>query len=169
MGSKDNNKKIKDLKEEYEKLKNSISIMQSDITDKNSRIAQLDTINMRLYTHNNHLIQLCTKGKLFVKEEEKEAESEDEDERNEERGIKRETEERNEQRSKQKAKCLWHEKARCSRENSKFRHPRKVCKNYNQENCERGENCTDNHPKKNCTYWIHGNCNRGYNCPLRHS
>ena len=46
---------------------NSISIMQSDITDKNSRIAQLDTINTRLYTHNNHLTELCTKGKLFVK------------------------------------------------------------------------------------------------------
>ena len=36
--------KIKDLKEENEKLKSSISIMQSDITDKNSRIAQLDGI-----------------------------------------------------------------------------------------------------------------------------
>jgi len=44
-----------------------------------------------------------------------------------------------------------------------------VCKNYNQDNCELGENCIDNHPKKNCTYWIRGNCNRGYNCPLRHS
>jgi len=81
--------------------------MQSDITDKNSRIAQLDTINTRLYTHNNHLTELCIKGKLFVKEE-KEDESDDEEERSEERGGKRETEERNEQRNRQK--CLWREK-----------------------------------------------------------
>ena len=42
---------------------------------------------------------------------------------------------------RQKVKCLWHENAKCSREDCKFRHPRKVCKNYNQENCELGENC----------------------------
>merc|ERR1712074_179092 len=100
---------------------NSISIMQSDITDKNSRIAQLDTINTRLYTNNNHLTELCIKGKLFDKEE-----------RSEERGGKRETEEHNEQRNRQK--CLWHEKSKCNREDCKFCHPRKVCKNYNQEN-----------------------------------
>merc|ERR1712105_239675 len=118
--------------------------MGSDITDKNSRIAQLDTTNTRLYTQYNHLTELCTKGKLFIKEEEREAETEDEGERSEERGIKRETEECNEQRSKQKSKCLWHEKARCNRKDCKYRYPRKVCKNYNQENCEHGENCTDN-------------------------
>jgi len=114
------------------------------------------------------ILQKCKTANV-VKEKEKEAESEDEDERSEERGEKREAEEGNEQRNRQKAKCLWHEKAKCSREDCKFRHPRKVCKNCYQENCKLGENYIDNHPRINCPYWIHSNCNRGYNCPLRHS
>merc|ERR1712030_64879 len=124
--------------------------MQADIADKNSKIAQLDTRNTRLFTHNNHLTELCSKGKLFKKEE-KEAESEEEEEIEEKRG-KREIEEYSEQERKPKSKSMWHERTKCNREECKFHHPRKVCTKYNQDNCELGDYCKDNHPKKSCTF-----------------
>ena len=51
--------------------------MQEEIADKSNKIAQLDAINTRLYTHNNNLTYLCSKGKLFKKEVEIDSEREE--------------------------------------------------------------------------------------------
>jgi len=70
---------------------------------------------------NNHLTELCTKGKLF----DEQVESEDE-ELGEQTEGRRPTEEYNGLERKQKIKCIWHEKGGCNREKCKFRHPNKV-------------------------------------------
>ena len=75
----------------------------------------------------------------------------------------------NEQEKRQKIKCQWHEKGRCSRDDCKFRHPRKVCKDYNQDQCKLGNNCVNNHPKKECTFWNQVNCKKGEECNLKHT
>ena len=126
--SKEDSKKIRDLREENEELRSNISAMKHEIKDKNNKMAQLDNMNTRLATHNNHLTELCTKGKLF----DDKVESEDE-ELGEQTEGRRPTEEYNGQERKQKIKCIWHEKGGCNREEYKFRHPNKVCKSFTQD------------------------------------
>ena len=172
----DESKMSKELREENKKLKSSISCMQSDIADKNSKIAQLTMANVKLATQNSHLTEISTKNKLYKKE--RGTESEEEDEESEIRNGKRRAEERkgqrkrqrpNEQEKRWKIKCQWHEKGKCNRYECKFRHPRKVCKNYNQDYCELGNKCADNHPKKECTLWTQGECKKGEECNLKHT
>ena len=114
--------------------------MQGDIADKNSKIAQLTMANVKLATRNSQLTEISTKNKPYKKE--RGTESEEEDEESEIRNGKRRAEERKGQRKRQrpneqekggKIKCQWHEKGKCNRYECKFRHPRKVCKNYNQD------------------------------------
>ena len=76
--SREDSKIIRDLREENKKLKSSISCMQSDITDKNSKTAQLNIANMKLSTRNNYLTELCAKDKLYERDREIESEEEDE-------------------------------------------------------------------------------------------
>ena len=85
--AKENNKKIKDLKDENDKLKNNINLMQTAITERNNKIAQIEIMNTRLYTHNNHLTELYARGKLIGKGEET-ADSREEDELNSETSKK---------------------------------------------------------------------------------
>ena len=65
--------------------------MQTKIVGKNSRIAQLETTNTRLYTLNDRLTDLCFGGKLVEKDIETGIEEEDEG-----RGGETEIEERKE-------------------------------------------------------------------------
>ena len=129
---------MRDLREENEELKDRINAMNNEINEKNKKIAQLDTMNMRRATYNNYATELHTRGKLS--EEEKEGESE-EDELSELTGERRPTEEYNGQERKQKIKCSWHEKGGCNKEECKFRHLKKVCKYYNQDYCKYGDKC----------------------------
>ena len=74
---RESNRKIVNLSEENDKLKNNISGMRAEIADKSNKIDQLDTINTKLYKHNNNLAELCSKGKLLEKEKEKDREREE--------------------------------------------------------------------------------------------
>ena len=70
-------KLIKELRKENKKLKSNISCMQSDIADKNSKIAQLTIANMKLATRNSYITEIRTKDKLYKKERGTESEEED--------------------------------------------------------------------------------------------
>ena len=65
-------------------------------------------------------------------------------------------------------KCQFHEGNKCTNENCTFHHPKRVCKNYNQNKCDLGKKCTDNHPKKICSFWVRGYCNKDENYILKH-
>ena len=62
---RESNRKIRNLREENDKLENKISSMGAEIEDKNNKIDQLDTINTKLYKHNNNL------GKILERERER--------------------------------------------------------------------------------------------------
>jgi len=64
---------MRDLREKNEELKDRINAMNNEIDEKNKKIAQLDTMNMRRATYNNYTAEVHTRGKLS--EEEKEGES----------------------------------------------------------------------------------------------
>ena len=49
----------KALKDENNKLKDSIELMRNEMEEKNRLITQIDNLNRRLHTHNNHLTELC--------------------------------------------------------------------------------------------------------------
>ena len=55
-------------------------------------------------------------------------------------------------------KCFYHENTNCINLNCEYRHPNKVCKEYNRNNCYLGKDCDDNHRKKKCVFWTHGKC-----------
>ena len=82
---------------------------------------------------------------------------------------RRPTEEYNRQEQIQKIKCSWHERGGCNREECKFRHPKRVCKDYIKDQCKYGTNCRDNHPKRECPFWARGNCKKGEYCNLKHA
>ena len=93
--------------------------MQSDISDKNSKIAQLNIVNVELFTQNNYLTELRAKDKLSKNK--KETGSEEEDAGSKRQKGKRVAEEYKgqrkrqkyyEQERRQKIKCQWHEKGR---------------------------------------------------------
>ena len=95
--------------------------MQSDIADKNSKIAQLNTVNVKLSTQNNYLTELCAKDRRFEKVIERE---EGEVGNKRKRGNKT-TGEYNGQEKRQrfhqqerryKIKCQWHENGGCMKE-----------------------------------------------------
>ena len=127
---------------------------------------QLDTMNVMRATRNNYSTELRTRGKLREEEKEEESEGEEQSETTEER---KPTEEYNGQEQTQEAKCSWHERGGCNREECKFRHPNKVCKNYIQDQCKYGTNCRDNHPKRECPFWARSNCKKGEYCNLKHA
>ena len=52
-------REAKTLKGENHKLINSIDNMRTTIEEKDKVIAQIDKLNRRLHTHNNHLAELC--------------------------------------------------------------------------------------------------------------
>ena len=58
-------------------MKNNIGLMQNEIVEKNSRIAQLETTNTKLYTQNNRLTDLCFGRKIIKKDKETGSEEED--------------------------------------------------------------------------------------------
>jgi len=143
--------------------------MQSDIRHKESKITQLNVMNMRLTTHNNYLIELRTKERM--------TDSKAEDQGSKGQKGNRAAEEYKGQRKRQKynhevkkkTKYQWHEKGRCSKQDCKYSHPAKVCTDYNQGYCVLGDRCAENHPKRECAFWTRGNCRRGDGCNLKHT
>ena len=69
---RESNKKILNIKKENDKLKDNINLMQTEIADKSSIIAQLEATNTRFH---NNITELCSRGKLLKKEVELEGES----------------------------------------------------------------------------------------------
>ena len=81
MATTDNKKEtedISDVRDENVMMKNSIGHIQTEIVEKNSRIAQMEmetnkwkqmeTMNKKLHMQNNHLTELCVRGKVFEKD-----------------------------------------------------------------------------------------------------
>ena len=54
---RESNRKIMNLREENDKLKNNISGMRTEIADKNNKIDGLDTIKTKIYKHSNNLAE----------------------------------------------------------------------------------------------------------------
>ena len=159
--SKESANKIKSLEEENANLKSNLSSMQMDINEKNSKIAQLDTMNTRLFTHNNHLTELCSKGNLFEAPMETDSEVET---------VPRIDESDDDhKKNKINKKCYFFEKGKCTKPDCSYIHPKRVCKKHNQGNCELGIKCSDSHPRLICKHWLRGNCSKGESCPQRHS
>jgi len=123
----DSDKKNENIRDENDMMKNNIGLMQTEIVEKNSRIAQLETTNTKLYTQNNRLTDLCFGRKLVEKDIETGIKEEDVKKRGE-------TEENREQkkRTNTQTKCYYNENTKCIKESCTFRHARKVCNNYNQ-------------------------------------
>ena len=64
-------------------MTNSISCMQTEIEEKNSRIQKVERMNKRLYAQNKRLTDICARGDLFEKEAESEGEEDGDKEREE--------------------------------------------------------------------------------------
>ena len=128
--------------------------MRTDNEEKNNKIVQLES---KLNENK------AGKNKEIVTRSEKKDEGGDKE--REEREKEREKEEQN----RKKCKCYWHEKSKCKRDECTFRHPTKVCRDYNKNGCEKGKYCDNNHPRKKCTYWLRGVCNKGDSCTYSHA
>ena len=135
------------IKERNEMMRKSSNALRTEIAGKNRKITQMEITNKKLQTQNKYLTDLCAKEKRSRTEVELDNERED--------SRKEETEGEKigewTEGTKEQAKCYNHEHSNCIREGcTTGRHPKRVCKEYNMNKCDRGRYCANKHPMKDC-------------------